>query len=256
VHLLTRFGWRGAAVAIVTAAVIAGIVVLAVGGGGRIIASSGTASTSSPPGPLHELVAPELGSTSATGANTVDIHGGVKIIFCMRTRPAVCTQKLAAIRLTLANDAFYPGWTAYAPIGAGSPCARIPSPAWPCEFEYPAGPLKHLGMAYGVVTWKHGAPHATIDLRHTWVRRWHRDTAACLASFKPLRLKGRLWSNYPCAAWEVIHQYDGVGRTDGEDAADWPWLNFYPCRTRRGVTTCSNKVGDSYRYYIKPTITS
>ena len=177
-------------------------------------------------------VAPVLAkSTSATG---LDLHGGVRIVFSCKST-ACAHHESATVRLTAANEAFFAklfaGWTAYAPLGAGSPCARSTDPGWPCEFEYPNASLNHIGVAYGIVAWSHGAPHASIYRRQTWVRRWHRDTAACFASFMPVHVDGALWSNFPCAAWQLIHQSDGVGLTDGEDAADWPWLNLDPCHT-------------------------
>ncbi|MGH2850951.1 MAG: hypothetical protein ACRDLP_10065 [Solirubrobacteraceae bacterium] len=195
-----------------------------------------------------------MASTRATG---LDLQGGVRIVFSCKST-ACAHHGPAAARLTAANlalfAALFPGWTAYAPIDARSPCVRSLGRRWPCESEYP-GSLSHVGLAYGIVAWAHGTPHARIDARHTWVRHWHRDTAACLASWKPLRIDGTLWSNYPCAARQLVHQSDGVGRTDGEDAAQWPWLNVYRCQTNGGVTTCSNKVGDSYRYRAFPKIT-
>lgn len=241
---VTRLGWRGAAAAVVTAAVIAGVAALATGGsGGR---------NGSPTGGVAPVLA------KSTGATGLDLRGGVRIVFSCKS--TTCAHHESATgRLTAANKTFFAklfaGWTAYAPLGAGSPCARSTDPGWPCEFEYPNASLNHIGVAYGIVAWSHGAPHASIYRRQTWVRRWHRDTAACFASFMPVHVDGALWSNFPCAAWQLIHQSDGVGLTDGEDAADWPWLNLDPCHTAERVTTCTNKVGDSYRYRAKPTVT-
>jgi hypothetical protein len=50
----------------------------------------------------------------------------------------------------------------------------------------------------------------------------------------------------------VIQQENGGAIAPGTEVGDRPWLYVYRCRTATGMTTCSNKIGDSYRYRVFP----
>lgn len=93
----------------------------------------------------------------------------------------------------------------------------------------------------------YGTPHSEVGYRFSWLRRWHRDPERCLAGE---RVHGYVVSNMPCGtvASAIAHGNPRLGQILGTGSGYWPWLNEYHCKRRGDWTTCSNKVGDSYRY--------
>lgn len=121
--------------------------------------------------------------------------------------------------------------------------------AFQCAVEYLTGSTVRL--VTGVVQWDdNGHPVVSGVYRYAWTRRWHTDTHACLRSWS---LRGRASSNFPCAADQIAHGGPRVGYTNGTGTGYWPWLYAYPCHSHGGVTTCSNALGDSYRFSRYPT---
>jgi hypothetical protein len=147
----------------------------------------------------------------------------------------------------------------------GQDCAEPPFGKGPIVFgcateyryNYPDGkPGTRVFFVEGEVRWtdvrvnplgpgRIGIPHESVLYRTSWVRRWHRDSKLCLASWS---LQGDVQSNFPCAASEIWHGNPRGGGLVGTDTAYWPWLYRYPCRRTGAWTQCSNQVGDAYRY--------
>lgn len=125
------------------------------------------------------------------------------------------------------------------------------------RFDYPNGePGTRIFAIQGEVTWTNvhvnplgpgalGTPHSSVGFRTSWIRYWHEDSRKCLAGYD---IHGYIQSNFPCAAAQIWYGNPKSGAILGTDTAYWPWLYQYPCRRRGDWTTCSNKVGDAYRY--------
>lgn len=138
------------------------------------------------------------------------------------------------------------------PATEGNDCPlRVGSATFNCATEYSIG--ERWFSVAGHVTWVHGAPSAQVTSRTSWMRRWHGDSGACLARW---RVRGSVASNMPCGvvADAIAHQSQGVGHLSGTGARAWRWLSRFPCQTRRGLTTCTNTVGDTYRYASRPVV--
>jgi hypothetical protein len=138
------------------------------------------------------------------------------------------------------------------PTPEGNDCPlRVGSGTFNCATEYSIG--ERWFSVTGYVAWVGGAPTPHVTLRTSWVRGWHGDSTACLARF---RVHGTVASNMPCgvAADAIAHQSRGVGHRSGTGTATWTWLSRFPCQTRRGLTTCTNAVGDAYRYTSRPVV--
>ena len=135
------------------------------------------------------------------------------------------------------------------PRSEGSACPlRDPNGAYECAVEFSTSGSAWSYVA-GSVKWVHNAPAAKVAYRTSWVRAWHTDSNACLGSW---HLSGSVSSNFPCPADQIWHQFQGVGVESGTGTGAWPWLYTYPCSVANDVTTCTNAVGDSYRYRVLP----
>jgi hypothetical protein len=136
------------------------------------------------------------------------------------------------------------------PDSEGNDCpVRVARSTFNCATEYSIG--ERWFSVAGYVMWVQGAPSAHVSSRISWVRRWHSDSSACLARW---RVRGIVASNMPCsvAADAIAHQSRGVGLISGTATGAWGWLFRFPCQSRHGLTTCTNAVGDSYRYSSRP----
>lgn len=125
--------------------------------------------------------------------------------------------------------------------------ARIGA-AYQCLAEYHVGIQWHDAEA--LVKWRNGQPVVGKLYRSTWTRRWEPDAASCLAKWM---VSGTVSSNIPCidAADAIFHG----NAYSGTDSAYWPWLNLFKCALRAGTTTCTNTLGDAYRYITPPKVT-
>jgi hypothetical protein len=87
-----------------------------------------------------------------------------------------------------------------------------------------------------------GTPHSHVYRPVSWIRAWHSDSCPGVL--------GILVSNLPCGNAEDFLQQGTakVGIVPGKSATYWPWLTRYVCKSIGNLTTCSNKVGDAYRY--------
>jgi hypothetical protein len=83
----------------------------------------------------------------------------------------------------------------------------------------------------------------------TWTRKWRKAGPKCLrtGSFRPLR--GVLFSNgFGCDARMAAEIYHGVTGWHGTGTGSFLSITRYHCRKRGPTYTCSNRVGDAFRW--------
>lgn len=121
-----------------------------------------------------------------------------------------------------------------------------------CYAEYFSAGRWHLVEAG--VTVRGDEYVVTIYFKRSWHRRWIMNSHSCL---KGWGVTGKLETNEgTCEAslikdvpFELRHHH--VPRFlgwDGTDTAGFDPMGLYQCRSRAGVITCSNKLGDAVRY--------